>query len=325
MRNLVIAVLAVTALLYPLATLAQPLASYTQNFESLVQSDANALTNDGWLVYGNVYDTDGTTYLYGYGSYPAPNNGAAFCQIAIGEGGLEQGAQQLVVFSDYENTDHALGYYIESNVFQEQPIGSDDVGNTWVFEFDAKLGNLELLSTALAFIKTIDPNNGYATTNFITSDMTSIPSTWNHYSLSITIDAGLVGQLCQFGFSNTATLYQGSGVFYDNISFHLQDVTGTTPVRASVDAILHQNYPNPFNPSTSIEFTLNKSQSVELSVFDIAGRRVTTLLKGTLGEGDHTVRWNGRSENGASVASGRYSYVLRTQSGELSGNMILLK
>ncbi|HKI83023.1 MAG TPA: hypothetical protein VKA63_01705, partial [Candidatus Krumholzibacteria bacterium] len=286
MRNLVIAVLAVTALLYPLAATAQPLASYTQNFESLVQSDLDALANDGWLVYGNVYDTDGTTFKYGYGAFPAPNNGAAFCQIAIGEGGLEQGAQQLVVFNDYENTDHALGYFIESNVFQEQPIGIENVGETWVFEFDAKLGNLEGLSTALAFIKTIDPGNGYETTNFISSDMTAIPSTWNHYSLSITIDAGLVGQLMQFGYSNTATLYQGSGVFYDNITFHLDNATGTTPVRASVDAILRQNYPNPFNPSTSIEFSLNQAQSVELSVFDMAGRRVATLLKGTLGAGD---------------------------------------
>lgn len=325
MRNLVIAILAVVALLCPLAATAQTLSAYTQNFESLVQGDVNALANDGWLVYGNVYDTDGTTYLYGYGSFPAPNTGAAFCQIVLGEGGLEQGAQQLVVFSDYENTDHALGRYIESNVFHEQPIGGINVGQTWVFDFDAKLGNLELNSTALAFIKTIDPGNGYATTNFITTDMTSIPTTWGHYSVSITIDEGLVGQLLQFGFSNTATNYEGSGVFYDNMTFNLDDATGTTPVRASVDAILHQNYPNPFNPSTSIEFTLNKSQSVELTVFDIAGRRVATLLKGTLGEGDHTVLWNGRSENGAPVASGRYSYVLRTQSGELSGHMILLK
>lgn len=325
MRNLVIVVLAVAALLCPIAANAQTLSAYTQNFESLVQSDIDALANDGWLVYGNVYDTDGSSYLYGYGSYPAPNNGAAFCQIVLGEGGLEQGAQQLVIFSDYENKDQAAGRFIEANVFQEQPIGSINVGRTWVFDFDAKLGNLEGLSTARAFIKTIDPSNGYATTNFITSDMTSIPTTWNHYFLSITIDEGLVGQLLQFGFSSTATLYEGSGVFYDNITFNLDDATGTTPARASVDAILRQNYPNPFNPSTSIEFTLNKSQSVELSVFDIAGRRVATLLKGTLGEGDHTVRWNGRSENGASVASGRYSYVLRTQSGELSGNMILLK
>ena len=325
MRNLVIVSLAVAALLCPLVAAAQPLAAYTQNFENLVQTDVNALANDGWVVYGNVFDTDRVTYLYGYGTYPAPNTGAAFCQITIGEGGLEQGARQLVVFSDYENADHALGHYIESNVFHEQTVGAANVGESWIFEFDAKLGNLEGDSTAEAFIKTIDPGSGYATTNHFSADMTTIPATWNHYSLSITIDASLVGQLLQFGYSNTATLYRGAGVFYDNITFHLDDATGTTPVRSMVDATLKQNYPNPFNPSTRIEFSLNQPQSVDLAVFDLAGRRVATLVRGALDGGEHAVSWNGRSDNGAPVASGRYDYVLRTQHGQLSGSMTLLK
>ncbi len=325
MRNLVIAVLTVAALFCPLVATAQPLASYTQDFEGLVQTDVNALANDGWLVYGNVFDTDGTSYLYGYGAFPAPNTGAAFCQIVIGEGGLEQGAQQLVVFSDYENTDHALGHYIESNVYHEEKVGAENVGESWVFEFDSKRGNLTGSSTALAFIKTLDPSNGYALTNFITVDMTTSPTTWNHYSLSISIDASLEGQLLQFGYSNTATLYESAGIFYDNITFHPDNATGSTPARSMVDATLRQNYPNPFNPSTRIEFSLNQAQSVDLAVFDLAGRRVATLVRGALESGEHAVNWNGRSDNGAAVASGRYNYVLRTQHGQLSGSMTLLK
>ena len=202
------------------------LASYSQDFEGLDPGNPDALANDGWLVFGNVFDPGGG-YLYGYGPFPAPNGSGAFCAIATGEGGPDQGAQQLSVYSDYLNTDHGLGNLIESNVFQEQMIGSPDVGKTYEFVFDAKLGNLELSSTALAFIKTLDPNSGYATTNFLTVDMTSIPTTWNTYSLSIAIDSGLIGQILQFGFSNTATLYQGSGVFYDNVNF---DVMGSVAV-----------------------------------------------------------------------------------------------
>jgi hypothetical protein len=56
-------------------------------------------------------------------------------------------------------------------------------------------------------------------TNFITADMTSTPVTWTGYSLSITIDGSLVGQILQFGFSNIATNYEPSGVYYDNVTW----------------------------------------------------------------------------------------------------------
>ena len=81
------------------------------------------------------------------------------------------------------------------------------------------MGDLAGGTTAVAFIKTLDPNAGYATTNFITVDMTSIPATWGDYSLAIVIDGTLPGQLLQIGCASTATNYEGSGVFYDNINF----------------------------------------------------------------------------------------------------------
>jgi hypothetical protein len=212
-----ICTVAVLVCLSPAAGLA--LQPYSQNFEGLVQSDPDALANDGWLVFGNVFAPD-WTYLYGYGVFPAPNGTNAFCEIVTGEGGPEQGAQQLVVYSDYNNADHGNGNWIEANVFQEQTIDAGNVGQRWNFEFQAKLGNIAGSSTALAFIKTLDPGSGYATTNFITADMTSIPTTWSGFVLSIDIDASLEGQILQIGFSNTATNYEGSGIFYDNIDFY---------------------------------------------------------------------------------------------------------
>jgi hypothetical protein len=199
---------------------------YSQDFEFLIQSDPYALGGDGWLVWGNVFSASGT-YLYWYGPFPAPNAGVggtpdAFCAIDVGQGGPAQGSQVLVVYSDYQNLDHAYGNLIESNVYREQIIESADIGTTWVFDFDAKLGNLEGSSTALAFIKTVDPDDG-TLSNFITVDMTSIPITWSSYSLSIAIDPSLEGHLLQIGFLNTATNFVGSGIFYDNIDFHLAD------------------------------------------------------------------------------------------------------
>jgi hypothetical protein len=218
------ALAAVVLLLAPAVGLAD-LLPYSQNFEALVQSDPAALSSDGWLVYGNVFSPDHSTYYYGYGPFPAPNNAGGFCGVDLLPGVPPQGLQDMVVYSDYNNGDHGNGNLIEANVFQQQAIGAADVGSDWTFRFDAKLGNLAGATTAMAFIKTLDPNNGYATTNFIHVDMTTIPSTWGTYTVAIHIDAGLVGQLVQFGFANTATHYEGSGVFYDNLSF-----TGVWPV-----------------------------------------------------------------------------------------------
>jgi len=213
------ALLAIAALvcLAPAAGLA--LTTYSQDFEGLDETDPSALANDGWLIFGNVFGPD-WGYWYGYGVFAAPNGGNGFSAIVTDQGGAGQGDKQLSIYNDYNNADHGNGAHIEANVFQEQTIGAADVGSTWDFDFEAKLGNLEGSTTALAFIKTLDPNNGYAMTNFITADMTTTPMTWTGYTLSITIDAALQGQILQIGFASTATNYEGSGVFYDNLNFY---------------------------------------------------------------------------------------------------------
>jgi hypothetical protein len=193
---------------------------YSQDFEGLVQSDPAALADNGWLVFGNVFDLSGT-YLYGYRPFPAPNGGPAFSAIAAGEGGPPQGAQQLSVYSDYNNGDHPTAL-IETNVYQEQTIAATDPGNVVTFTFDAKRGNLEGSSEAAAFIKTLDPDAGFATTRLRTEDMTAIPTTWGTYSIELTIDSGLVGQILQFGFVTRATNFQGSGIFYDNLNVEVE-------------------------------------------------------------------------------------------------------
>jgi len=93
------------------------------------------------------------------------------------------------------------------------------VGSTWLLDFDFKRGNIEGASSAQAFIKTLDPNNGYALTNFVSADMTNIPYTWGTSLLSIYVDSTLEDQILQFGFLNNATNYEGSGILYDNLRF----------------------------------------------------------------------------------------------------------
>lgn len=310
------------ALLVPSAAAAQ-ITPYAQDFEALNPADISALDADGWLVFGAVFDSAGTTFLYQYGPFPAPNDGAAFCAIATGEGGVEQGSNQLSVFSDYENLDHANNRVIESIVYREWNITAANVGEVWEFFFESKLGNLvNPPSSAQAFIKTIDPNTGFSTTNLVSEDMTNTPATWTGYSLVLDIVPALEGQLFQIGFSTLSRDYASSGIFYDNVDVRIQDLT---PAPSPFGLTLSQNVPNPFNPTTVIRFALDRPGPVELAVYDAAGRRVATLGQPGYEAGQHQVWWDGRSDSGAAVASGRYSYVLRTPDGELSRSMLLLK
>ena len=83
---------------------------------------------------------------------------------------------------------------------------------------------------------------------------------------------------------------------------------------------LHQNYPNPFNPSTTIEFTLPKSEFTTLKVYNILGGEVATLVQDKLQAGNHTCQFDG-----SHLASGVYLY--RTEAGEYIDvrKMILLR
>jgi uncharacterized membrane protein len=87
-----------------------------------------------------------------------------------------------------------------------------------------------------------------------------------------------------------------------------------------------RNYPNPFNPSTVIPVTLERTETVELEIFDVRGQSVRVLHSGVLGAGRHEFIWDGKDRAGASVASGSYMARLRHPGGiEQSQRMVLLK
>ncbi len=88
---------------------------------------------------------------------------------------------------------------------------------------------------------------------------------------------------------------------------------------------LMQNYPNPFNATTQIQFSLNTSDDVTLSVYDLLGRKITTLYDGALNAGTHSITWNGTNESGEVVSSGVYFYRLETSESTTSKQMLLLK
>ncbi len=87
---------------------------------------------------------------------------------------------------------------------------------------------------------------------------------------------------------------------------------------------LMQNSPNPFGAETRLAFRLGTETAIDLSVYDVAGRRVATLLSGTMTAGDHHLAWNGTDSNGRRVAPGVYVYRLDTAEASLSRKMVML-
>ena len=88
---------------------------------------------------------------------------------------------------------------------------------------------------------------------------------------------------------------------------------------------LQQNYPNPFNPSTKINFYLPKDEFVSISILDIKGREVATILHGKQMAGSKSVRWNGIDHQGKILPSGIYICLMKTNDLILKRKMILLR
>ncbi|MDP8203789.1 MAG: T9SS type A sorting domain-containing protein [Candidatus Tenebribacter mawsonii] len=85
------------------------------------------------------------------------------------------------------------------------------------------------------------------------------------------------------------------------------------------------NYPNPFNPSTTISFSVQNNSNVELSIFNIKGQKVTTLINEEMQKGKHSIIWSGLDSNNKSVSSGIYFYKIKASDQELVKRMLLLK
>ena len=88
---------------------------------------------------------------------------------------------------------------------------------------------------------------------------------------------------------------------------------------------LKQNYPNPFNLSTKIEYVIDHPGPVELSIYNLLGEPVYTLVKKNQSIGSYSAKWNGRDSAGYLLNSGIYIYQLKSPKTIQTRRMLLLK
>ncbi len=85
------------------------------------------------------------------------------------------------------------------------------------------------------------------------------------------------------------------------------------------------NYPNPFNPETTISYSLKTDSDVDITIYNVKGQKVKTIVKGSRTKGNHSVVWSGEDNSGNSVSSGVYFCRIETDNASSLRKMLLIK
>jgi hypothetical protein len=88
---------------------------------------------------------------------------------------------------------------------------------------------------------------------------------------------------------------------------------------------LHQNYPNPFNPTTNIKYDLPQDALVKISIYDVMGRNIKTLISSNQSAGYQSVRWDATNNYGEPISAGMYIYTIQAGDFRQTKKMVLLK
>lgn len=119
--------------------------------------------------------------------------------------------------------------------------------------------------------------------------------------------------------------FESDGPICFEVKDPFSDVRQQSSELLPIEYALEQNHPNPFNPSTVIEFALPKASMTNLSIFNILGQRIATLVDKELPAGFYQVTWDGTSDNGSVVATGIYFYRIEAEKFQSTKKLMLLK
>jgi hypothetical protein len=114
----------------------------------------------------------------------------------------------------------------------------------------------------------------------------------------------------------------GTGVYSTNASTFIGDEENPAIVK---NYYLGQNYPNPFNPTTTIEYKIPQAAEVSLTIYNIQGKEIVTLVRQHQGQGSYEVTWNSRDRLGRAAPSGAYFYRLNAGKYSETRRMMLVK
>jgi hypothetical protein len=153
------------------------------------------------------------------------------------------------------------------------------------------------------------------------------------------IDFGLCDMVLGIGWVNDNCVYVSGcdwiadSVDYTDAFFNSMDDCIETCVLVSIGESnqlptafnLYNNYPNPFNPTTQIRYDLPEDARVSITIYDLMGRSIKSLVHSNQTAGYHSVRWDATSDMGEGVSAGMYIYTIQAGEFRQTKKMVLLK
>ncbi len=132
-------------------------------------------------------------------------------------------------------------------------------------------------------------------------------SSWNIWTQ---IDLGITENLYSIQFVENNTVGFISGANNTLLKYEVEaSVTDNQSIPNKF--AFNQNYPNPFNPTTTIQYELPQRSDVQITIYDLLGRKVTTLVSKIQEAGFKSVTWNATNDHGKPVSAGVYLYQIR--------------
>lgn len=300
-------------------------------------------TADGGLTWSKVFDNPSVTTFFndlemlndsvGYAMGDAPNSSSRPGFVKTTDGGwtwtfvnnnLPLGSLQIFRRTDFISTDVGWTYASNSGLYK-----TTDGGTTWtrVHSVISGLNTVFFLSDSIGFYtqagvnkstdggitwrKTLSTSGGI---EFVRGTPAGAKLWAGGRGIYISTDLGetWVPQIVPTGAylrdasfldENVGTVVGDGAVLYTSTGGVIVSVEGERQIPESF--VLRQNYPNPFNPSTTIRYELPGGGVASLTVYNILGQRVTTLIEGLQQPGTFEVIWDGHQ-----VPSGVYYYQL---------------
>ncbi len=123
------------------------------------------------------------------------------------------------------------------------------------------------------------------------------------------------------GFTNNTIFWLDNVKVFDVSLTGVKDRSPLNAAEAPSRTVISQNYPNPFNPATTIQYRLPEEADVTLTLYNLRGQAVRTLVHENQKAGDHRTAWNGENETGERVPSGVYVYRLKAMAPDRTYNV----
>ena len=201
-----------------------------------------------------------------------------------------------------------------------------ELADSGEYHIDVFVPDIPDLSTAAQYEIIIKDTSGINTKNIITVDQTNNPGNFNTIA-TVNLRSG---SNCAIILRDAVGLESaGSSVAFDAIRFintqQLGSINDNNLVAMPKEIIVHPAYPNPFNANTIIQYQTQQTRKIDVSIFDVSGKHINTLVNELKNPGDHAVVWDGFNYNNQVVPSGIYYCVVTSNGYRQAQKIILLK